>query len=362
MDEMIKKNVLALLEEFEGLYLQSYLCPSGIWTIGLGTTYYPDGSPVKPGHKCTKTQAYQWALQEIDNINKLLNSVLKVEILPYQRVALLSLIYNVGFNAFRNSRMLEKINKGDFYGAASEFDDWIHGPNGIILQGLVKRRVREKALFMSELTRRENQFIFSNFFKYYDERNPKHRNAVEELAKHIPPEQLSDSANWVRIYRTPWPDVKNTEDDGKDHKACEESKRIFETTVNWENPNSRVSEFFTVREVTNGDPRRIPTDVQIKQNIYRLAAELDKLRREWGGPIGVTSWYRPPAINKAVGGVPNSTHIDGIAADIYPIDRNGLEFEEWLDSRWKGGLGYGQKSGLGFTHIDLRPNKIRWRY
>jgi predicted chitinase len=45
-----------------------------------------------------------------------------------------------------------------------------------------------------------------NFFIHFDGNNPKHVNAVQELAKTIrakQPEQLQDSANWVRIYRTP---------------------------------------------------------------------------------------------------------------------------------------------------------------
>jgi hypothetical protein len=44
-------------------------------------------------------------------------------------------------------------------------------------------------------------------------------------------------------------------------------------------------------------------------------------------------------------------------------------FEAWLDSHWGGGLGYGVKSGLGFTHLDLRGGgfdwgggEIRWEY
>lgn len=45
-----------------------------------------------------------------------------------------------------------------------------------------------------------------NFFKHFDEKNPKHVNAVEELEKKLTekaPEELTDEANWVRIYRTP---------------------------------------------------------------------------------------------------------------------------------------------------------------
>jgi hypothetical protein len=44
-----------------------------------------------------------------------------------------------------------------------------------------------------------------NFFKHYDEKNPKHVAAVEEFEKTLEkkaPEEMEDSANWVKIYRT----------------------------------------------------------------------------------------------------------------------------------------------------------------
>lgn len=139
--------------------------------------------------------------------------------------------------------------------------------------------------------------------------------------------------------------------------------------INWKDPSAKVSEFFTVGEVTQNDDRRIPQDADIKANILALAKELDKVRAAWKGPIGVTSWYRPPGVNREVGGARSSQHLEGSAVDIYPIDGRDKEFETWLDKRWGGALGYGQASGRGFTHIDLRgggwdrgPGEIRWTY
>lgn len=139
--------------------------------------------------------------------------------------------------------------------------------------------------------------------------------------------------------------------------------------IDWKNPNAKISRFFTVGEVTQNDPRRIPPNGAIALNVIRLAWELDKIRDEWGGPIGVTSWYRPPAINKAVGGVANSPHLEGWAADIYPIGGDVFKLQSWLDPRWHGRLGYGAKKG--FVHVDLRghkgfnsaaPRGGRWNY
>ena len=139
--------------------------------------------------------------------------------------------------------------------------------------------------------------------------------------------------------------------------------------INWKDPSAKVSQFFTVAEVTQGDDRRIPQDADIKANILALAKELDKVREAWGSAIGVTSWYRPPTVNREVGGASQSQHLTGSAVDIYPYNAKDLAFEQFLDSKWGGALGYGQTSGRGFTHLDLRgggwergPGAIRWSY
>lgn len=130
--------------------------------------------------------------------------------------------------------------------------------------------------------------------------------------------------------------------------------------INWKDFTCKVSKYFTVSEVTQNDSRRIPKDKNIQNNILKIAKELDKIREEWGSPIGVTSWYRPPAINKSVGGVSNSQHINGSAVDIYPIGGDIYKFQTWLDKRWTMALGYGAKKN--FVHLDLRPGRIRWDY
>lgn len=66
----------------------------------------------------------------------------------------------------------------------------------------------------------------------------------------------------------------------------------------------------------------------LKGNIEALVDNiLDPLRKAWGKPIIVTSGYRSPALNKAVGGVATSQHQQGQAADITagsPVDNARL--------------------------------------
>ena len=59
-------------------------------------------------------------------------------------------------------------------------------------------------------------------------------------------------------------------------------------------------------------------------NIYDLASLLDKIREKWGKAINVSSGFRCPELNKAVGGVSNSGHLTGFAADLQSKDLDGL--------------------------------------
>lgn len=117
---------------------------------------------------------------------------------------------------------------------------------------------------------------------------------------------------------------------------------------------------FTWGEFTKG-LTRIPDNGSIIRNLVNLARHLDSLRNFLGGrPITLTSVYRPLAINRACGGVSNSRHIFGDAADIIVQGIAPREVYQRLDD-W-----HGNKGGLGnssqFTHIDLRGYRARWLY
>lgn len=78
---------------------------------------------------------------------------------------------------------------------------------------------------------------------------------------------------------------------------------------------------FSLAELTASDTavaRKIdntPTPA-IAANLTRLAGVLEQVRTLVGAPIKVSSGYRAPALNKAVGGAANSAHVFGLAADI----------------------------------------------
>ena len=59
-----------------------------------------------------------------------------------------------------------------------------------------------------------------------------------------------------------------------------------------------------------------PTAEAVPLMVELITKVLDPLRERWGVPIYVNSGYRCPALNRKVGGVPNSYHLRGMAADI----------------------------------------------
>ena len=90
------------------------------------------------------------------------------------------------------------------------------------------------------------------------------------------------------------------------------------------NKQARLSQHFTLGEMckTSAKIENVPNEAQVA-NIRRLTRWLEMLRDEWNrrygegdDPIIINSGYRSEAVNKAVGGAPNSNHLTGCAADI----------------------------------------------
>ena len=145
----LSDNGMKLLEQFEGLRLEAYLDSAGIATIGFGTIKYPNGSKVKLGDKITKAQAKEYKLHDLKEFENTVNTFVKAPLNQNQYDALVSLSYNIGSNAFKNSTLLKKLNSGDYKGAAEQFLSW-NKAGGKKVQGLVNRREAERKLFLSE--------------------------------------------------------------------------------------------------------------------------------------------------------------------------------------------------------------------
>ena len=117
-----------------------------MWSIGFGTIVYPSGTRVRKGDICTLEQAKFYMSHDLKQFEHAVDQAVKVSIDQNQFDALVSLTYNIGAGAFRNSTLLKKLNVGDYHGASAQFDVW-NKASGRVLQGLVNRRSVERTLF-----------------------------------------------------------------------------------------------------------------------------------------------------------------------------------------------------------------------
>lgn len=91
----------------------------------------------------------------------------------------------------------------------------------------------------------------------------------------------------------------------------------------------RIKYFSLAEFIHSATAKRLNIDntptFEIVDNLNRLAGYLDSIREKLGKPILVSSGYRCPVLNKAVGGVANSQHQKGLAADLVCSDMAKLE-------------------------------------
>jgi lysozyme len=102
----ISENGLAIIKESEGFKPAPYLCPAGYWTIGFGHRILSTESFIS----ITEAEAEQLLIKDVGIAENCINNLVKVPITQNQFDALVSFVYNVGCEAFKNSTMLRLLN------------------------------------------------------------------------------------------------------------------------------------------------------------------------------------------------------------------------------------------------------------
>ena len=145
----ISENGLNLIKKFEGLSLKPYLCSAGIPTIGWGNTFYENMKKVTlQDEPITEERADSlFNFLVTTNFVNVINRLVIVDINQNQFDALVSFVYNLGSGNFEKSTLLKKVNQSDFIGASLEFEKW-NRASGKVLNGLTKRKLYEKELFL----------------------------------------------------------------------------------------------------------------------------------------------------------------------------------------------------------------------
>lgn len=140
-----------LIKEFEGCYLNAYLDPVGIWTIGWGTITL-NNRPVRKGDSITQKLADELLQAEVEGFEKDVNSIVEVPVTQSQYDALVSFAYNLG--AGNLVKIAKLLNAGDVQGAADKILQFDHGEiNGELVKiaGLTRRRIAEREMFLSDI-------------------------------------------------------------------------------------------------------------------------------------------------------------------------------------------------------------------
>lgn len=136
-----RSDAADFVAKFEGFSADTYVCPSGIKTIGYGCTN-PDH--VRKGHvsegearKCLRIRLKAHRI----NLEKK-----GFELTDNQWVAVLSLVDNIGYYKFIRSNTAKAILNGDEESIRKEWSEWRMG-GGKVLPGLVRRRAEELKMF-----------------------------------------------------------------------------------------------------------------------------------------------------------------------------------------------------------------------
>ena len=119
--------------------------------------------------------------------------------------------------------------------------------------------------------------------------------------------------------------------------------------------NIKLSEHFQLSEFCNWQkyPQNIPTIQQIANMAYGCRQLLEPAREAIGCPIIVNSGFRNADVNRRVGGVRNSQHLQGQAADIRPKDP--AQFQRLVAFLKAHALTDQLLTGPGWLHISWTP-------
>lgn len=160
-------NFLTLVEHFEcsgdiTKFLTSYKDGAGVWTIGRGTTIYPDGTHVKQGDTCTIEQAREYLTCHCEKMIPVIDKSTPDSIKQGQFDAIGSFIYNMGPGAWQGStlRAVIEANPDNFTAVETQLLRWNNmRVNGKLepSDGLTRRRKSEAFLY-------KNGFNHPTFF------------------------------------------------------------------------------------------------------------------------------------------------------------------------------------------------------
>lgn len=140
---------LDLIKSFEGFRAKAAQLKNGGYTIGYGHV-----ATAREGMQITREQAEELLKWDVKPIEYAIRQMCFAPISQQQFDALVSFVFNIGIDNFKDSDVLKHINQGEPIAAAIAMNAWRRANlNGkiIIVDALVRRRAHEMALFLETI-------------------------------------------------------------------------------------------------------------------------------------------------------------------------------------------------------------------
>lgn len=151
-------ETLEHIKRWEGLRLEAYPDPGSRdgtpWTIGYGHTSDSYFSVYK-GQRIDDEKATELLIHDLEEVDLIISSTVKVPLSEGQRGALQSFIFNIGGTAWKRSTALKKLNAGLYDQVPAQLARW-NKNDGKVMQGLTNRRNAEIGLWA------KGSFVSSN--------------------------------------------------------------------------------------------------------------------------------------------------------------------------------------------------------
>jgi GH24 family phage-related lysozyme (muramidase) len=209
-------SAINIIRKYEGFNEKAYadLTTGGEpYTIGYGSQFYPDGSPVKKEQCCSKNKALEYLFHEVSVID---TQILKLNLGldDCMKQALISFVHSIGWEPFLYSGIIDAIEREDFCGVTEEMGHWIFDATHKVVGGLLDRRREEINLFLQESDANpwSSTEILLTAFRNYTAA-PHEVRAIRALEENISPYILSQFANNFQINDSIWSDYGNEDTD-----------------------------------------------------------------------------------------------------------------------------------------------------
>ena len=156
----ISPKAIKMVMHHEGVRQNPYKCPAKLWTVGVGHVMFPEQGKLKIDQRDAfippQEAMRKYSMEEVNAIlradlarfEKGVATYCPVSLTQGQFDALVSFSFNVGLGTLQRSTMRQKVLRGDMESAAEELLKYCMA-GGKVLKGLQKRRLDERALFLS---------------------------------------------------------------------------------------------------------------------------------------------------------------------------------------------------------------------